>query len=142
MLFYQEIFGQTRVPFIVYVPPCQLRLDASTIHCLPVTVEIFGQTRVPCIIYLPPCKLRLWNIVYAWSRRNTLFSHRVFNEILVIIPSWWYPAWRYNARTVAFWKGESTVRPLAAPELLVKSDSTYRARLWLRNLGPSCRFHN
>ena len=34
------------------------------------------------------------------------------------------------------------VRPLPVPELLVKSDGTYRATLWLRNPRPSRRLHN
>ena len=34
------------------------------------------------------------------------------------------------------------VRPLPVPELLVKSDSIYRATLWLRNPGHSRRLHN
>ncbi len=116
---------------MVYLPPCQLRSDACAMHCLPATVEIFGHTRVPCIVYLLPCQLRLWNVVYVWSRRNTLFPHWVFNEISVTIPRWWYPAWSYNASTVALWKGGGIVRPLPVPELLVKSDALPRTHdLW------------
>ncbi len=121
MLVYQQIFGQTGVPCIVHLQPCQLRSDACAIHGLPATVDIFGHTRVPCIVYLPPRQLRLWNIVYVWSRRNTLFPHWLFNKIPVTIPSWWYPAWGYNARTVALWIGGGTVRPLLVSELLFKS---------------------
>ena len=84
----------------------------------------FGCMRVPCIVYLPPCQSRSRNIFSAWSQRNTLFSHCVFDEIPVKIPSWGYPAWGYNARTVAFWKERGTVRPLPVPELPVKSDGT------------------
>ncbi len=103
--------------------------------------EIFGHRRVPCIVYLPPCQLRLWDIIYAWSRGNTLFSHWVFRKIPVIVTSW-YPAWDYNAKTVALWKGEVTVRPLPVPKWPVKSDGIYRATLWLRNPGLSRRLHD
>ncbi len=34
------------------------------------------------------------------------------------------------------------VRPLPVPELLVKSDGIYRATLWLRNPGHSCRLYS
>ena len=69
------------------------------------------------------------------------FPHSVFNKIPVIVPRWWYPAWDCNTRTVALWKVGKTVRPLPVPELPVHSNSTYRATLWMRNPGPSRRFH-
>ena len=33
-----------------------------------------------------------------------------------------------------------SVRPLLVPEILVKSNGTYRAAQCLRNPGPSCRY--
>ncbi len=132
--------------------------DAFTIHCLPSTVSVtvgrvyhtlftchrgnFRSDTFTMHCLHATCQLRLWNVVYAWSRGNTLFPHWVFHEIQVIIPSWWYRAWGYNARTIALWKEGGTVRPLPVPELLVKFDCTYRAKLWLRNPRPSRRLHN
>ncbi len=47
-----------------------------------------------------------------------------------------------NIREIISTNVYSNVRPLPMPELPVKSDGIYRATLWLRNPGSSCRLHN
>ncbi len=98
---------------------------ACTIYFLFATVSV---TVVEYYLYIKP--------------REYFFSQWVFNEIPVIVLSWWYPAGGDNPRTVALWKKGGTVRPLSVPELLVKFDNTYRATLWLRNPWSNRRLHN
>ncbi len=82
-----------------------------------------------------------YNLLTMISFKGNFLGKLLLN--LLFIPKWTQTIeMRLKMIMSSIFFISSFVRPLPVPELLFKSDGTYRATLWLRNLGPSRRLHN